>query len=115
MTATARRRRDHLWRICSRPSAEYPSGGRRAAWVEILGYLPTPIQEYLAGCDLEGFSVDYAVEDNALGTAGGIKNAQRYLKNRGEPVVLGGWFIGSEEPLQKIIDRKKHYRRLCRA
>src|SRR5919206_3892247 len=45
-----------------------------------LGYLPTPIQEYLAECDLDDFSVDYAVEDNALGTAGGIKNAQSYIR-----------------------------------
>ena len=32
------------------------SGGLEGA-VLSLGYLPTPIQEYLAGCDLEGFSV----------------------------------------------------------
>jgi mannose-1-phosphate guanylyltransferase len=55
-----------------------------------LGYLPTPIQEYLAECDLDGFSVDYAVENHALGTAGGIKNAARYLKNGGPLVALNG-------------------------
>ena len=38
-----------------------------------LGYLPDQIQEYLAGCDLDGFSVDYAVEDHALGTAGALQ------------------------------------------
>src|SRR5215217_2960528 len=45
-----------------------------------LGYLPDPIQAYLCTKqDLDGFSVDYAVEDRALGTAGGIKNAEQYL------------------------------------
>src|SRR5215203_3384356 len=45
-----------------------------------LGYLPDPIQAYLCDKqDLVGFSVDYAVEDHALGTAGGIKNAEKYL------------------------------------
>src|SRR5215203_5542311 len=38
------------------------SGGLEGA-VLSLGYLPTPIQEYLAECDLNGFSVDYAVEN----------------------------------------------------
>ncbi|CAN5571307.1 NDP-sugar synthase [soil metagenome] len=61
------------------------SGGLEGA-VLSLGYLPDPIQEYLAECDLDGFSVDYAVEDRALGTAGGIKNAEKYLD--GGPVVV---------------------------
>lgn len=61
------------------------SGGIEGA-VLSLGYLPDPIQEYLAKCDLDGFSVDYAVEDRALGTAGGIKNAEKYLE--GGPVVV---------------------------
>src|ERR687884_1918837 len=45
-----------------------------------MGYLPDPIQAYLCTQrDLDGFSVDYAVEDRALGTAGGIKNAEKDL------------------------------------
>jgi mannose-1-phosphate guanylyltransferase len=55
-----------------------------------LGYLPTPIQEYLAGFDFNGFSVDYAVEDRALGTAGGIKNASRYIEGGGPVVAVNG-------------------------
>ena len=52
-----------------------------------LGYLPDPIQEFIASRpDLKGFPVDYAVEDRALGTAGGIKNAERYLD--GDPLVV---------------------------
>ena len=54
-----------------------------------LGYLPYPIQEYLSERDLGGFAVDYAVEDRALGTAGGIKNAGQYLDG-GPLVVVNG-------------------------
>src|ERR671932_809973 len=69
-----------------------------------LGYLPTPIQEYLAGCDLDGFSVDYAVEDNALGTAGGIKNAQSYIGS-GEPIVAVNGDVLSGLDLGRLIDK----------
>ncbi len=52
-----------------------------------MGYLPDPIQEYFAGReDLKDFPIHYAVEDHPLGTAGGIKNAERYLD--GEPLVV---------------------------
>jgi mannose-1-phosphate guanylyltransferase len=55
-----------------------------------LGYLPDPIQNYLRGKqDLDSFSVDYAVEDHALGTAGGIKNAEKYLDGETLVVVNG--------------------------
>lgn len=41
-----------------------------------MGYLPDPIQEYFSGRkDLDDFSISYAVEEKALGTAGGLKNA----------------------------------------
>jgi mannose-1-phosphate guanylyltransferase len=62
-----------------------------------LGYLPDPIQAYLCGKqDLEGFSVDYAVEDRALGTAGGIKNAQEYLDGDTFVVVNGDVLTGMD-------------------
>src|SRR3712207_7334550 len=48
-----------------------------------LGYLPDPIQAYLCDKqDLVGFSVDYAVEDHALGTAGGIDRKSTRLNSR---------------------------------
>ena len=78
------------------------SGGLEGA-VLSLGYLPDPIQEYLSGCDLEGFSVDYAVEDWALGTAGGIKNAEEYLDGGPIVVVNGDVLCGMD--LRKAIDR----------
>src|SRR5918992_434369 len=38
-----------------------------------MGYLPDPIQGYFDEQNLDSFSIDYAVEDRPLGTAGGIK------------------------------------------
>jgi mannose-1-phosphate guanylyltransferase len=62
-----------------------------------LGYLPDPIQDYLRGKqDLDDFSVDYAVEDRALGTAGGIKNAERYLDGETLVVVNGDVLTGMD-------------------
>src|SRR5215216_2903653 len=62
-----------------------------------LGYLPDPIQAYLCDKqDLVGFSVDYAVEDHALGTAGGIKNAEKYLDDDTLVVVNGDVLTGMD-------------------
>ena len=69
-----------------------------------MGYLPDPIQEYLAECDLDGFCVDYAVEDYALGTAGGIKNAQKYLEGGGPVVVVNGDVL-SGTSLKELIGK----------
>jgi mannose-1-phosphate guanylyltransferase len=79
------------------------SGGLDGA-VLSLGYLPTPIQEYLAGCDLDGFSVDYAVEGRALGTAGGIKNATRYIEDRGPIVAVNGDVLSGLD-LRQLIEQ----------
>jgi mannose-1-phosphate guanylyltransferase len=78
------------------------SGGLKGA-VLSLGYLPDPIQSYLAECDLNGFSVDYAVEDRALGTAGGIKNAEKYLDGGPIVVVNGDVLCGAD--LKTAIER----------
>jgi mannose-1-phosphate guanylyltransferase len=79
------------------------SGGLEGA-VLSLGYLPTPIQEYLAECDLNSFCVDYAVEDHALGTAGGIKNAIRYIKGDGPVVALNGDVLSGMD-LRDLIEQ----------
>src|SRR5215218_3630196 len=71
-----------------------------------LGYLPTPIQEYLAGFDLAGFSVDYAVEDHALGTAGGIRNAARFLREEGAVVAVNGDVLSGTD-LKSLVERHK--------
>jgi mannose-1-phosphate guanylyltransferase len=70
-----------------------------------LGYLPDLIQEYFAGQDLDGFSMDYAVEDRALGTAGGIKNTEDYLD--GEPLVVVNGDVFSGMNLRVAIEKHK--------
>src|SRR5918998_5450536 len=76
---------------------DFLRGGGLSGAVLSLGYLPDPIQEYLGGKqDLDGFSVDYAVEDRALGTAGGIKNAEQYLDDDTFVVVNGDVLTGMD-------------------
>jgi mannose-1-phosphate guanylyltransferase len=67
-----------------------------------MGYLPDPIQAYFDGQDLDGFSIYYAVEDHALGTAGGIKNAEGHLDDGPLVVVNGDVLTGSD--LKKAIE-----------
>ncbi len=78
------------------------SGGLDGA-VLSMGYLPTPIQEYLADCDLDGFGVEYAVEETALGTAGGTKNAARHIKGGGPVVAVNGDVLSGMD-LEKMIE-----------
>ncbi|MGH3146074.1 MAG: sugar phosphate nucleotidyltransferase [Rubrobacter sp.] len=82
---------------------DFLRGGGLDGAVLSLGYLPDPIQAYLEGKqDFDGFSVDYAVEDRALGTAGGIKNAQQYLEGDTIVVVNGDVLTGTD--LSKAIE-----------
>jgi mannose-1-phosphate guanylyltransferase len=85
----------------NRPFMGYMLDFLRAAGLDgavlSLGYLPDPIQAYLCDKqDLVGFSVDYAVEDHALGTAGGIKNAEKYLEDDTLVVVNGDVLTGMD-------------------
>jgi mannose-1-phosphate guanylyltransferase len=70
-----------------------------------LGYLPDPIQEHFDQQDMGGFSIDYAVEDTALGTAGGIKNAEVYLD--GGPFVVVNGDVLSGMDLRVAIEKHK--------
>ncbi len=68
-----------------------------------MGYMPDPIQEYFAGReDLKDFPIHYAVEDRPLGTAGGIKNAERYLD--GEPLVVVNGDVLTGTDLAKAVE-----------
>jgi mannose-1-phosphate guanylyltransferase len=46
-----------------------------------LSYLPEVIQGYLGDGTNLGMQLNYAVEDNPLGTAGAVKNAEPYLES----------------------------------
>ncbi len=84
---------------------EFLRGGGLNGAVLSLGYLPDPIQEYFDGRNLHGFSIDYAVEDRALGTAGGIKNAEEYLD--GGPIVVVNGDVLSGVRLGEAIAKHK--------
>ena len=83
---------------------DFLKGGGLTGAVLSLGYLPTPIQDYLAGFDLDGFAVDYAVENRALGTAGGIKNASRYIEGDGPVVAVNGDVLSGLD-LRNLIEQ----------
>ncbi|TGC07871.1 nucleotidyltransferase family protein [Methanolobus halotolerans] len=54
-----------------------------------LGYMADKIEEELGDGSIFGVHIDYVYEEQKLGTAGGVKNAEKYLRD--EPfVVLGG-------------------------
>src|SRR5215211_6158279 len=77
----------------NRPYLQYMVDTMKAADLDgvvfSMGYLPEPIQSYFAARDLNGFSLDYVVEERPLGTAGGIKNAEEYL-DEGSFVATNG-------------------------
>jgi mannose-1-phosphate guanylyltransferase len=57
--------------------------------VMTLGYMGERIEEQLGDGHVFGVHINYVYEKEKLGTAGGVKNAEKYLKN--EPfIVLGG-------------------------
>jgi mannose-1-phosphate guanylyltransferase len=67
----------------NKPYVQYMVDTMRAGGLDgvvfSMGYLPDPIQRYFLDRDLDGFSLNYVVEERPLGTAGGIKNAEAYL------------------------------------
>ncbi len=54
-----------------------------------VGYMAEKIEEQLGDGSMFGVHIDYVYEEVKLGTAGSVKNAEKYLK--GEPfIVVGG-------------------------
>ncbi len=68
----------------NKPYIHYMVDSIKAAGLEgaifSMGYLPDPIKRYFAGQDLDGFFLEYVVEEHPLGTAGGIKNVEEHLE-----------------------------------
>jgi mannose-1-phosphate guanylyltransferase len=54
-----------------------------------LGYMAEKIEEQLGDGGIFGVHIDYVYEKDKLGTAGGVKNAEKYLSD-GPFIVLGG-------------------------
>jgi len=70
-----------------------------------MGYLPDPIQAYFAEWELDGFKLQYAVEDHPLGTAGGIKNAEEHLEDG--PFLATNGDVLTNIDFSKVIETHK--------
>jgi mannose-1-phosphate guanylyltransferase len=90
----------------NRPYIRYLVDSMREAGLDgavfSMGYLPDPIREYFSGQDLGGFSLEYAVEDSPLGTAGGIKNVEDHLED-GPFVATNGDVLTSLD-LREVVE-----------
>jgi mannose-1-phosphate guanylyltransferase len=77
----------------NKPYIHYLVGALKRAGLDgavfSMGYLPDHIRRYFADQQLDGFSLQYVVEEYPLGTGGGIKNAENLLKE-GPFVVTNG-------------------------
>jgi mannose-1-phosphate guanylyltransferase len=90
----------------NRPYVQYMVDALKDAELEgaifSMGYLPDAIQCYFADQDHNGFSLDYVVEEQPLGTAGGIKNVEEYL-DEGPFVAINGDILTGID-LAEVID-----------
>jgi len=74
------------------------------------GYLAQPIEEYLGNGSQLGVNLSYVVEDVPLGTAGAVKNAERFLD---ETFLLLNGDIFTDLDISAMIDF--HQRRRAKA
>tara|TARA_Y100000310_G_scaffold316318_1_gene367882 strand:- start:17935 stop:19998 length:2064 start_codon:yes stop_codon:yes gene_type:complete len=75
------------------------------------GYLGYQIEDYFGDGSAFGVNIEYSKEDSPLGTAGAIKNAENFLKNEEEFLVLNGDTY-AEIDFNKLIDFHKNYNTL---
>ena len=71
-----------------------------------LGYLGTAIEEALGDGSLFGATITYVREKNKLGTAGSVKNAQKYLDGQ-DFLVVGGDHVTDLNVLEFYRAHKK--------
>jgi NDP-sugar pyrophosphorylase family protein len=70
-----------------------------------IGYLPREIKKVYGDGEKLGMKLHYAVEREALGTAGAVKNAEKFVK--GSSVVVLNGDILTDLPLKQMIDHHK--------
>src|ERR1700679_3714287 len=97
--------------LCGAPFLHYPIAQLKKARIREItfsvGYKPQAIRQIYGDGRKLGVKISYAIEKEPLGTAGAIKNAEKYVK--GHPVVVLNGDILTDLPLAKMIDfhRKK--------
>lgn len=68
-----------------------------------LHYLPDNMKKLLSGFTKIGINLDYSIEDNPLGTAGAVKNAEKFFKGEDLIVVFNGDIL-TDIDLDKVIE-----------
>ena len=97
--------------LCGAPFLHYPIAQLKKAHIREItfsvGYKPEAIRKIYGDGRKLGVKINYAIEKEPLGTAGAIKNAEKYVK--GHPVVVLNGDILTDLSLAKMIDfhRKK--------
>jgi mannose-1-phosphate guanylyltransferase len=67
-----------------------------------VGYHPDSLQKVLGDGEGHGVTIHYSLEDEPLGTAGPIRQAERYLRGSGRFLVLNGDIV-SDLGYQRIL------------
>jgi len=70
--------------------------------VLLIGYLREKVVERLGSGSRLGVKVIYVVEDEPLGTAGALKNAEHVLRNEDKFIVVNGDVITNLNPLKLL-------------
>ncbi len=105
---------------CTRPKQLLPLGnttlieymiGRLAEQgfreiVLAIGYQPDALKEVLGEGEKLGVTIHYSLEDEPLGTAGPIRQAENYLRGSGRFLVLNGDIV-SDMNYQQILDQHR--------
>ncbi len=91
-----------LVEVCGRPILEWQIRWLKNyginQFVMLLGYAKEKVIEFLGSGRKLGIEVAYVVEDEPLGTAGAIKNAESVLKNEDVFIVTNGDIITNLDP-----------------
>ncbi len=77
-----------------------------------VGYRPDKIQEALGDGAHLGVTLHYSLEDEPLGTAGPIKQAETYLRGSGEFLVLNGDIV-SDIDYQQLLDQHRSHQAIA--
>ena len=94
-----------MMRLMDKPVMQYALELLRAHGItEIaatLGYLPDAISDYFGDGSDFGVNIEYFIEKTPMGTAGGVKQAERFL-NETFIVLSGDGAAGDENALRKL-------------
>lgn len=76
-----------------------------------IGYRPQDIKKVYGSGSRFGVKIHYALESKPLGTAGAIKNAEKFVK--GSPVVVLNGDILTDIPLRKMIEFHRRHKNIA--